>query len=113
MILHLTKDSLEWSELQHHEDFARLDTVVSILQAEVFYYKNDEITIRATFKIVEHNHRADNFEVLTNSYAHIHPELIRMEFTDGKKLGDFNNLEEAKDAAQSYFNHHHHTKFHH
>lgn len=112
MIIHLTKDKLEWAEVQHHEDFARLDTVLSVLQTEVFYYKNDEVTIRATIKIIEHSDREQPFEVLSNSYAHVHPEMIRMELSDSKKLGNFVNLEEAKDAAQVYFNHHHHTKFH-
>jgi hypothetical protein len=36
---------------------------------------------------------------LTNSYAHVHPNLIRMEFTDGKQLGEYETIEEAKFAA--------------
>lgn len=113
MILHLTKENLEWIEIQHHDDFVRLDSIVSILQAEVFYYKNDDITIRATIKIIEHARHDNKFEVLTNSYAHVHPDMIRLEFKDGHKLGDFATLEEAKDVAQMHFNHHHHTKYQH
>ena len=113
MILHLTQDKLEWQEINHHEEFSRLETVMAVFQAEVFYYKNDEITVRSTIKIIEHSDRSNNFEVLTNSYAHVHPELVRMEFADGKKLGEFETLEESKFAAQTQFNHPHHIKYSH
>lgn len=110
MIIHLTKNQLEWTEIQNHEDFARLDSIVAVHQAEVFYYKNDDVTIRATMKIIEHSRHENRFEVLTNSYAHVHPDMVRLEFKDGHKIGDFDNFESAKEAAQLYFNHHHHTK---
>ena len=78
-----------------------------------FYYKNDDITVRSTIKIIEHSNREYNFEVLTHSYAHVHPGLVRMEFGDGKQLGEYKTQEEAKFAAQMHFNHHHHIKYHH
>lgn len=112
MILHLTKDTLEWQEI-HHEQFARLDTIMSVFQAEVFYYNNDQITVRSTIKIIEHSNRNKNFELVTNSYSHVHPELIRLEFTDGKQLGEYETLDEAKFAAQTHFNHHNHVKYNH
>lgn len=109
MILQMTKEQLIWEETQHHEDFVRLDDVMSVLYTELFYYKNDDVTIHATMQILEHSNRDNNFELLTNSYTHAHPELIRLEFRDSHKIGDYKNLEEAKDAAQVYFNHHHQT----
>jgi hypothetical protein len=113
MIIHLTKDQLEWVEIQHHEELSHGESVESVIQAEVFYYKNDDITVRSTIKIIEHSDREYNFEVLTHSYAHVHPGLVRMEFGDGKNLGEYKTQEEAKFAAQVHFNHHHHIKYHH
>lgn len=110
MILQITKDQLKWED-SHHQDFARLEDVQSIVQAELFNYNNDQISVKSTLKIVEHSNRDNNFELISDNYSHVHPELIRLEFKDVHKIGDYATIEEAKDAAQVYFNHHHHTKF--
>ena len=106
MILHLTKDELEWQSINHHEEFHGSDSVVTMLQAEFFYYKNDDITIRSTVNIIEHNNNYKNFEVYIHSYTHIHPHGISMEFADRKQLGEFETLEKAKHEAQIHINHH-------
>lgn len=113
MILHLTKNQLEWEEINHYQEFSKLDTVLSILQAEIFYYKNDEITVRSTIKIIEHSKLQQPFKVHIDSYSHVHPDLVRMEFSDRKQIGEFDTLDEAKFAAQNHFNHHHHVNYQH
>ena len=39
MIIHLTRDELEWVEIQHHEELSHGESVESVIQAEIFYYK--------------------------------------------------------------------------
>lgn len=110
MILHLTTSNLEWTEAQSHSEFV-LNKIDSILKSEAFYYKSKEVSLHVQFEIVEHNDREDKFEVLLNNYAHVNPDVIRVEFSATNKLGYFDSLEEAKNVAQAYFNHHYHTKF--
>ena len=113
MILHTAEESLHWEEVSHHV-LNRVNLgVVKILQAEIFYYKNEELSVRATLKLQELNSGEKPFGLNITSYAHVHPDVLRLEFSETKHIGDYQTLEEAKEAAQIYFNHHHHTKYHH
>lgn len=114
MILHTAEDPLQWEEVSHHVLDRVNSKVARVLQAEIFYYKNDEISVRATMKLQELNiGDKSSFALNITNYAHVHPDILRLEFTETKHIGDYETLGEAKEAAQIYFNHHHHTKYHH
>lgn len=113
MVLHTAKDILKWEEVSHHVLNRVNLNVTKILQAEIFYYKNEEISIRATLKLQELNNGDKPFGLNITSYAHVQPDVLRLEFTETKHIGDYETLEEAMSAAQIYYNRHHNSKYHH
>lgn len=111
MQLHIAKDFLEWHEINHHENPSHPHEIVMVLQAETLYYKNEDITVRATIRILEHSNREKPFEVLSHAYAHVHQgEHQQIEYTGKDELGEFATLEEAKTVAEAHFHEHHHVR---
>ena len=113
MVLHTATDVLKWEEVSHHVLNRVGLNVLQILQAEIFYYKNEEILVRATLKLQELNSGDKPWGLNITSYTHVQPDVLRLEFTETKHIGDYETLEEAKSAALTYFNHHHNSKYHH
>lgn len=114
MILHTaTKSELVWEEISHHVLNRITSEITNILQSEIFYYKNDEVSVRATFKLQEMKSGERPFNLNLVSYTHISPDVLRLEFTETKHLADYATLEEAQIGAQNYFNSHYHPKQHH
>lgn len=113
MIVHTAKDELTWEEVNHHV-LGRVNTeVVNMLHAELFFYKNDDLSIRSTFKVQENKTGTKPFGLNLVSYSHIGPDLLRLEFTETRHIGDYETLEEAKQAAHYYFYKHLHPKHSH
>ena len=113
MLLHTVKDELTWEEVTHHV-LNRVNTqVANVLHAEILYFKNDEVSLRSTIKIQELVNAENSFSLSISNYAHVSPDILRLEFNESKHIGDYATLEEAKIAAQTYYNHHHHAKYHH
>jgi hypothetical protein len=113
MQLHLAKDFLEWHEINHHENPAHPHEIIMVLQAEMLYYKNEDITIRATLRIAEHSNHEKAFEVMTHSYAHVHQgQSQQVEFSNKDVLGEYSTLEEAQQAAAQHFVAHHQVRHH-
>ena len=112
MQLHLAKDFLEWHEINRHENPTHPHEIVQVVQAEMLYYKNEDITVRVTFRIIERSNRdGQPFEVVRHSYAHVHQgHGQQVEFTNNVTVGEFKTLEDAQAAAVRYFAEHHKVK---
>lgn len=111
MQLHLAKNFLEWHEINHHDNPEHPHEIIMVIQAETLYYKNEDITVRATIRILEHSNRERPFEVLSHSYAHVHQgQHQQIEYSGKDEIGEFATLEEAKKAAEAHFNNHHHVR---
>ena len=113
MSIHTVIDQLKWEELTHHV-LNRVNTqVVQVLCAEILAYKNEAVTLRSTIKIQELLEAELPFNLSISSYAHLNPDLLRLEFNEAKHIGDYATLAAAQMAAQTYYNHHHHPQYHH
>jgi hypothetical protein len=114
MLINVTTTELKWDDLAHHNSgLASRISFVNIYASDVYHYKNDDITVHISFKIVEHENLEKNFEVTYEKYIHVTPTKIKFEVNEHEVLGSFAALDEAKEAAQNYFNHHHYVKGHH
>jgi hypothetical protein len=50
MIIHAAKDELIWEEVNHHVLNRVTAEVANMFHAEALYYKNDDLSVRSTFK---------------------------------------------------------------
>lgn len=113
MIVHAVKDELVWEEVNHHVLNRVTAEIVNMLHAEVFYYKNDDLSVRATFKLQELKEGTKPYGLNLICYTHVGPDLLRLEFNENKHIGDYETLAEAKEAAHHYFYKHLHPKHSH
>lgn len=113
MLVNATINELHWSDSPHSVHFSGRASFINSYHAEVYHYKNEDVTVLVSFKILEHENLEKNFEVVYDAYTHITPVKIKLELHNHVIIGSFETLDEAKDAAQNYFNHHHYLKGHH
>ncbi|AUR51555.1 hypothetical protein [Aquella oligotrophica] len=113
MIVHVAKDELIWEEVNHHVLNRVTAEVVNMFHAEALYYKNDDLSVRSTFKLQEKKEGDKPYSVNLVSYTHVGPDLMRLEFTETRHIGDYGSIEEAKEAVHHYFYKHLHPKHSH
>lgn len=112
MSIHKASSELHWEQISHHVLNRVNLEVLSLHQAEIFDYKNEDVVIRSIIRIHEHRDIKSPFSVSLLSYTHMQPHVIRLEFQEEKQLGEFESLAEAKESAELYFFKHHYRHNH-
>lgn len=104
------KDELVWEEISHHVLNRTTNEIANLHHAELLYYKNDAVLVHASFHLQEVTTGATPYSLTLVSRINVSPDVLRLEFSETRLIGNYATFEEACEYANYYFYKHLHSK---